>query len=103
MNIQPFYVGQRVVALKTSLCGLIVKGKEYLVAGVDQCSCGDWYIQIEGYSAKGLDERFCTECEADLPMTPLRAANSKYFAPIIEQFQAITFEKVMEQELTSVN
>ena len=96
MKEQPFYIGQKVVfvdAMKGTDFGhdllKIKKGQICVVVDIvyDDSYIGrgpkDWYVEVD----------------RDLGYWILHSN----FAPVEEGFQAITFEKVMEQELTSVN
>lgn len=103
INIPPFYVGQKVVALKSSKSKhgyQVVKGLTYTVQDYFQCTgCKEWKIGIKEMPIVGNNIQCCMPA----PINSFCCGPAKYFAPIIENFEAITFEKVLEQELSSVN
>jgi hypothetical protein len=102
-NLPPFYVGQRVVALRS--IGCVKKGKEYVVLGLFKCTkCHVWYVQHTHAKGVVLNDKFPC-CGNPIVTKDYRAASAKHFAPIEENFQSITLEKVLEQEtkLISVN
>jgi hypothetical protein len=107
MNLPPFHIGQKVVALKTSFKRhgfQIVKWEVYTVKDQYQCEkCGKWVVGLAELSPINPNQwRSC--CMDDCKLT-CAGGNAKYFAPIVENFQSITLEKVFEQEtkLISVN
>lgn len=91
LNLPPFYVGQKIVSLISwnqvrVLYGYKYPQKEQVVVVTDifKNNGGEWMVTIPG-------------CEVPLW--------SKRFAPIHENFQSISLEKVLEEEtkLISVN
>ncbi len=103
-SLKPFYVGQEVVAVANHQYGLFKKGDTFIVTGIFKpCCC--WRITI------GIQNptRFppvtnCMVCgKATKDKSQLYEFNVKWFAPIISNFEAISFEKVLEQELSSKN
>lgn len=103
----PFYVGQKVVILKTCTTnGLnIKKGSVVTASGCVKCSCGTWMVGI--VECPG----FCETSEHKKshlyyhPGDTNLHGEAKHFAPIIENFQSISLEKILEEEtkLISVN
>lgn len=94
-NLQPFYVGQRVVAVDAASGSQFKNGQNYIVSAVEY-KLGNphhpigrvtyyWYVGIIGFADGGAYYR------------------PAIFAPIQENFEAITFEKINELEKTSVN
>lgn len=94
-NIAPFYVGQKVVAIDAVTGSSFKNGQSYIVSAVE-CKLGNknhpigsvtnyWYIGIVGFADGGAHFR------------------PGIFAPLTSTFQSISFSKVMETELTSVN
>lgn len=105
MTLPKFYVGQRVVAIEDHSQGAFKKGNTFTVTSVI-AGCCSWEITIgivpDETFAEALIE--CTGCG--------RVQHDEYtewrfmedsFAPIHEDFQKITFEKIIEQESVSVN
>jgi hypothetical protein len=106
-SLPPFYIGQRVVALKTSFKRngfQIIEGKTYTVKEQYQCAkCGKWVVGLAELSPINPDNwKSC--CMDDCKLS-CAGGNAKYFAPVVENFQSITLEKVLEEEtkLISVN
>ena len=97
-NTPPFFVGQEVVAIRNVPIGGIKKGDEYIVRAITYCCT--WKIDIGLVHPSNCNCK-CGICLKDL-QSSLWWASAKIFAPK-DQFEAITFTKVMEQELTSVN
>lgn len=106
-NLPPFYVGQRVVALITIVKPYIslVKGTEYIVLDLYQCQiCKEWNVGFARF-IKDATVRKLTCCTKDYNAPPYYYAGATRFAPITENFQSISLEKVLETEtpLISVN
>lgn len=100
MKEQPFYIGQKVMALKDSQFGVFKKGDKFTVLGLKYCC--DWSIDIGKLVTKPWLE--CVVCHKKLSnKNEIRWTYAYLFAPIEESFQSISFSKVMEEELTSVN
>lgn len=96
MNLPPFYVGQRVVALKNGF--FHIKGEKYTVAEMMFCSsCKVWSVLTSENSFEPASIYHC-DCGANLKSTIYVGGNAKYFAPIEENFQSISIEKVLEKE-----
>jgi hypothetical protein len=105
-NIPPFHPGQRVVAVTTvtNFRGVGIKeGETYVIKEVKQCGeCGHWCVEI-GLPYDPSLHSSCPMCRRlTLPYTAVWIGHER-FAPIIEDMQAVTFEKVVEQEPVSVN
>lgn len=95
MSTPKFYVGQRVVAIENHPQGLFKEGDEFTVTSIVKGCCYDFGITI-GISHIG-------PCTCGNKYDGEWRFMQSRFAPIIENFQAITFEKIVEHELTSVN
>lgn len=95
-NLPPFYVGQRIVALKTSLKkdGLqIIKGNHYTVYDVYKCSgCKNWIVELVELRLPPL-HNFNIKCCVKSDNLTHAGGNAKNFAPIQENFQSITYQK----------
>lgn len=109
INLPPFYVGQRVVCINDEIifAGLpsapIKNGTIYTVAGVLKVCCR-WHIDIGLYS--GRSHVRCPSCYGDILKPNMNYWLAAFrFAPIEENFQSISLEKVLEKEtpLISVN
>lgn len=102
MKQQPFYIGQKVVALKTISTTGLIKDKVYVVTGIKACvRCGVYSINV-GIKIPGNSTCACDN-ETVLSNTGIWWADVELFAPLHEGFQSITFEKILETELTSAN
>lgn len=104
INLPPFYVGQKVVALTTDIFfRRAIKDRVYTVLGLQATCCG-WNIDI-GAKVTQLKLQ-CGTCNKIIGDTNgIGWLHVKHFAPITENFQSISLEKVLEEEtkLISVN
>lgn len=102
MKEQPFYIGQKVVALDSyNYHGVkFNEGDIFTITGIRKfCKCDYWSVSI---GINYLCEIYCPKCNrTETSNTPWLA--HFMFAPIEEKFESISFSKVMEEELTSVN
>lgn len=100
-QLPPFHEGQKVVSLivHNQVCQ-IAEGEICTVHKVYQCSCGLWRMELVGKESSVKGKICCAKCEANLPAYNVLCKN---FAPVIDDFQAISFTKVIDKELTSVN
>lgn len=106
-NLHPFYVGQKVVCIDDTFPNNghynapLVKGKEYVVNGLFK-GCCYWYVDVGLHSV--ATHALCSSCN-NLFLKP--ATNSwlrhNRFAPIVENFQSITLEKVLEEQTPLVS
>jgi hypothetical protein len=82
-NEQPFYIGQKVVALSEAY--LFVKGKVYTVGECFCCSkCGHWHITvIESDASVGVFH--CSNCLGMIKNTLHHGRSAKHFAPIVKE------------------
>lgn len=57
MEQQPFYIGQKVVCIATSMTNAfgqrVVKGSIYIITDCRRCSCGEWSVTVEGIEGRG--------------------------------------------------
>jgi len=93
-NLPPFYVGQKVVALKTQEQGAYEKGCEYVVKQLTH-NCCKWVISIGNTSFTGYVN--CAICGKSYRSKIWWHAASS-FAPITSQFETISYTRVMETE-----
>lgn len=107
-NLPPFFPGQRIVAIKTVLNkdGIgVVKGKEYTVRSCSKtCKCANYMVCVGLVNSTG-GSLVCMKCGVRGADSSTVKVGSQYFAPITENFQSISLEKVLETEtpLISVN
>ena len=105
LNLPPFYIGQRVIALTSDpKGGMRIKGKEYPILDIRECKCGRYTVDIGERGVYAVV--ICSSCRHETPRpTVTEWHNAASFAPIQENFQHITLEKVLEEEtkLISVN
>jgi hypothetical protein len=98
MSLPKFYVGQRVVAITDS--DMWKKGDEFTVKKVE-CRCCMFVVGI-GMVADG--KQSCSECGKYWQNKDGQYVfDEDCFAPMLEDFERITFSKVMQQEPVSVN
>ena len=103
MSYQPFYIGQKVIRIGKSN-KYVKKGNVYTVQDCFQCpNCGSWKITIEEALCGGTFS--CEECPTAIKYVSHMGGQAKNFAPVIEKFQSISLEKVLEEEtkLVGVN
>jgi len=97
----PFYVGQRVVAIKNVPHYGVYKYERFTVTGVKPgCCC--WIVQV-GVSGPG-ESYLCLECSA----TGTQPTDDVYFshdcfAPILPEMKQITYSRIIEKEPVCVN
>lgn len=105
INLPPFYVGQRVVVLKTGI--RLNKYDVYVVLGIRKstCKCQLWEVNVGVPARTGF--MYCAVCGAEHIPNPTGVIwfNHNLFAPIQENFQQITCKEVeaIESPLISVN
>lgn len=99
--MEPFYIGQRVVCIETHSWGAVIKDQIYIIKGVKtSCEHHPWIVDV-GIKA---DTWTCGCGTCGKPeITDIWWICATRFAPIQEKFEPITFSKIMEEELISVN
>lgn len=102
INLPPFYIGQRVVAIETG--ELWKKGDEFIVKGIKPgcCKTTSWKVDV-GILLPPCGRPYKISCEYCHVGYISYAGNIFWaehnaFAPIQESFQSISLEKVLEQE-----
>ena len=95
--IPPFYIGQRVVAVRDSLhSGCFKKGDEKIVFGIIQMPCGCWCVDV---GDKTVFEFVSCSIHKDRTKSMLILwASATAFAPITSTFQTISYSEVLEKE-----
>jgi hypothetical protein len=98
-TIPPFFIGQKIVRIAESNDFNMKKGQKCVVNNIRWC-CDNagWRIDV------GIPQSLpigCQHCLNDHTDNCIYLA--RLFAPIIENFEAISFEKVNELEKASVN
>jgi hypothetical protein len=108
MNKLPkFYLGQKVVVVQDHSQGIIKKGEKFTVTGIRNVCCG-WRVTV-GLRAGERLPRFngyyrCNQCNKRMYVGGQESLFCEsLFAPIQDDFEAITFSKVLEEKLHSVN
>lgn len=105
--ISPFYIGQKVVCVKSHSQGVIKKGQEFTVTGVFEpdCNCDNWTITIGLKTIIPFHQ--CSFCGYIRKNESSESSEFRFgytmFAPVQEDFKSISFTKVLEEELISVN
>jgi hypothetical protein len=95
-----FKVGQQVVAIKDHSRKIFLKGQVFEVLAISNNPCCSREVLHIGFSAS---KTLCTACNNAYKSSNIWWIHSSLFVPVEEQFQAISFTKVLEQELVSVN
>ena len=102
-KLAPFYVGQKVVCVKTLIASVLVKGNNYTVTGVFKKSCGCGYqitVGILSPSDKSRGTRCCNCNKVNEDKTFEWPFNSACFAPIEKQnLPLITLTQIQTKEL----
>lgn len=98
MSLPKFYVGQKVVCLVDTYS--LQEGKIYTVTTVDtNCKCGSIGVGI----LPDTTHLHCDRCNITFEQAKDRLFPAPYFQPLIEEYQSISFEKVIENEKVCVN
>lgn len=103
--IPPFYIGQRVVAIRDHSKGNFKKGDEFVIQNIrpNTCNCIGWEVYI-GINNPIWFFQICYHCKAFYPTD-----NGKMyyrhtsFAPILEDFKPMEYTTVIEKEPVSLN
>ncbi|HET8963745.1 MAG TPA: hypothetical protein VFM99_07605 [Chitinophagales bacterium] len=100
-NIPPFFVGQRVVAIKDHSQGVFKNGDEFVITSIFP-GCCQWLVTI-GIPVN-LDKTECTLC-GTIHNSPKkeRYFGSSSFAPVIEEFIQMTYKQCINAEPVSFN
>ncbi len=107
IELPPFFVGQRVVAIKNHPApwNMFTKGVEYSVTSIfrSPCKCSHWYVTIGVSNPYGGS--ICRICKTTTLYRGEMRFNSSYFAPIEDSFEEISFEQAIavEKKLTCAN
>lgn len=96
-KLPPFYVGQKIVRIAHPV-ELASVGQVFTCAGCFQCGgCKVWKVELKELPCvPGFGT--CKECMYENKVKSYKLSNAKYFAPIHENFESISLEKVLEQE-----
>lgn len=102
-NLAPFYVGQKVVCIKTHTIGIYKQGQVFTITDVyiQKCGC-KWVVNIGVFS--NIPTMECSSCGFNYSQDNGFAASS--FKPLQESvFPSLTMSKVLEKEsqLISMN
>lgn len=97
-KLPPFYVGQRIVSLRISTVRKwLKKDKIYIIESLDFCC--EWLVDVGFKIELPFVGNRCTICKKLLSgREGIDWVYARHFAPIREDFQEISFEKVIEKE-----
>lgn len=103
-EIKPFYVGQKVVAIKDHSNKRFLRGQEFTVTGIINgcCDMSKWVITI-GIADISIESCKCLYCGKAKPVINELIFNSTCFAPTSNNFKSISYTEVMEKEQTLVS
>ena len=103
LNLPPFYPGQKVVLLKTSVKHDLKKGTNLTVAYCikSDCNCG-WIVMVKDLPESGSGYYDC-ECGKHTVVKDYNCGAAQYFAPLEEKFEHISLSKVIEIETCLVS
>ncbi len=96
-NNAPFYVGQRVVAVRDSNCGNIKKGQRFVISEIipAHCSCRRWLVDVGIVGTNTYNT--CYTCHSTMKWKDnTHWKNPAIFAPIDERTVSIP-ESLKEQ------
>lgn len=97
MNNAPFYVGQKVVCLKTDERKIVIKKNTYTVHDIFCCSnCITWHILI---SETPVNTSVPYDCCGIQRHVEYYGAPARYFAPIEPLYSDITAELASKVEV----
>lgn len=99
INMPPFYIGQKVVAIKNSKSGATYKkGEIHTVLNILKCDCGRYLIDIGFKVIQGTGTR-CDVCQKSVNKDYVWYCDSRSFAPAIQEqeFKQTTYSKVLEE------
>mgnify|MGYP006873470432 FL=1 len=101
MSIQPkFTIGQKVVAKCNQPQGFFKKGSEFTIDGIRKgCCIPGFLVSIRVSNSHPWQ---CSICLKEYERGEL-FFDERFFDPIGETFQRITFEKIIDKEAVSVN
>ena len=107
-DFPPFYVGQRVVAVKTHSQKAFKEGDVFVVKEIraSMCSCHGWEISVGINIPQDFDPDYTERVDCGvvfIDKTGRWFFNTSIFAPIQENFQSISLEKILEEETKLVS
>lgn len=101
INLPPFYIGQKVVCVKTSANKLgmsVIKGEVYVIKALIKCNCGLWKCDV-GVRHSIQGNSYCGYCGYTFAQIGgVGWCNCNLFAPIESQFQSISLSEILEKE-----
>lgn len=97
INLPPFYVGQKVVAVNNS--ALWKKGQEFTIKSITK-SCCYWEVDINLSAPNGISFFRCYICNRKHGLKPGDPIypDAYCFAPLEEKFEVISYKKVIKRE-----
>lgn len=96
INLPPFYAGQKVVGIEPNNYNRPENGRIYTVLQIRK-GCCNWEVDI-GETPKHPYLINCVVCLKNKPHGGIMWFSSFRFAPIHENFQSVSFEKIIEKE-----
>jgi len=96
-KIPPFYIGQKVIAIRNHSRGLFKKGEVFVVRALTQCVCGNWGIVITNPTHKKY------RCGCGHEVIDIGQFGAWSFRPL-EEMKAplLTFEQIKKEEKEEV-
>lgn len=97
LNLPPFYVGQKIVALTNGCNGNLIKNNEYTVKSI-RFRCCAWLVDV-GIVDLESDESECSTCKKTYKFEKIWWLSYILFAPIEKQnLPLMTFSQIKEKE-----
>lgn len=98
INLSPFYVGQKVIAIRNHTDLLFKTGETFIIKDIKIFCCG-WVMNIDILVFNSCKSE-CSKCK--------KVRDGLYFsctsfAPVQENFQSISLEKILEQETSLIS
>jgi hypothetical protein len=81
MNEAPFHIGQKVVCVKTHSCGLVKRGRTYVIFGI-RFSCCSWIVDVGIKTTSPYAK--CRICCSIFPTNGIGEFYASLFAPVSE-------------------
>ena len=95
-----WYIGQPIVAIKNSQCGLIKKNQEFIIRNLKKTNCLCCVILIDvGLKSEIFSEVYCDICNMDATKkTYIIWKSEELFAPLDVNISELT--KILSEPLT---
>jgi hypothetical protein len=100
--IPPFYIGQKVVCVKTSVREVYKEGELYVVRELIRCpKCGEWLVGCTPHNLQ--TPKFTHSCGSEFPATSYWVVNHYSFTHLFHNYKSVTFQDITELERVSEN